>query len=47
MAMTGIQSLHDNRQEYNDQKELASDGRSQFYSNNNDFADRPIQPQFY
>jgi hypothetical protein len=33
---TGIASLHDNRQEYTDQHEFASDGRSQFYSNTND-----------
>ena len=37
LTKTGIASLHDNRQEYTDQHEFASDGRSQVYSNTKDF----------
>jgi hypothetical protein len=37
LTKTGIENLHDNRQEYTDQHEFASDGRSQLYSNTRDF----------
>jgi len=37
VTKAGIASLHDNRQEYTDQHEFSSDGRSNVYSNTQDF----------